>query len=140
MEFNELMNAFAAKCGLAGVEAEDGCVVLEFNDIPVAFMENDAFESLVLRAVIGAPPPETDGSLAKAMLRANHALCNACGATLCQDPETKEYAAVLTIPLSTADAELLAKAVGNIVKTVNTWQGVVASGTADQSADSRLYV
>ena len=70
MEFNELMNAFAAKCGLAGVEAEDGCVVLEFNDIPVAFMENDAFESLVLRAVIGAPPPETDGSLAKAMLRA----------------------------------------------------------------------
>ena len=88
MEFNELMNAFAARCGLAGVEAGDGCVVLEFNDIPVAFMENDAFESLVLRAVIGTPPPETDGSLAKAMLRANHALCNACGATLCQDPET----------------------------------------------------
>ena len=56
------------------------------------------------------------------------------------DPETKEYAAVLTIPLSTADADLLAKAVGNIVKTVNAWQGVVASGTADQSADSRLYV
>ena len=126
MEFNELMEAFAAKCGLPGIELQEEGFILEFNDIPVAFMENEAFESILLRAVIGAPPPESEESIAKQMLYANHSLCNTCGATLCQDPETKEYAAVLTIPLKVADAELLARAVGNVVATVNKWKGILA--------------
>ena len=122
MEFNELMEAFAAKCGLPGIEVNAGGVVLEFNGIKVEFLNNEAFETILLRAVIGEPPSETDGELAKKMLYANHSLCNACGATLCQDPETKEYSAFLAIPLKIADAEVLAMAVGNLVATVAKWK------------------
>ena len=122
MKYNELMEAFAAKCGLPDIDLKEGGVVLEFNGIAVAFLENEAIESILLRAVIGTPLQETDGNIAKQMVRANYALCNACGATLCQDPNTKEYVTVLTIPLEIADANLLAKAVFNIVATVNKWK------------------
>ena len=128
MEFKELMEAFAAKCGLPGIEVRGGGVVLEFNDIKVAFLKNENFETIILRAVIGAPPLESDGELAKKMLYANHSLCNACGATLCQTPDTKEYAAVLVIPLKIADADLLARSVGSIVATVTTWKETLANG------------
>ena len=126
MEFNELMEAFAAKCGLQGIEVNAGGVVLEFNGIKVEFLNNEAFETILLRAVIGEPPSESEGELAKKMLYANHSLCNACGATLSQDPETKEYAAFLTIPLKIADAELLARAVGNLVTIVANWKETLA--------------
>ncbi len=140
MKYNELMEAFAAKCGLPGIDLKDGGVVLEFNGIAVAFLENEAIESILLRAVIGTPLQEVDGNIAKQMMRANYALCNACGATLCQDPNTKEYAAVLTIPLEIADANLLAKAVFNMVATVSKWKDIIASkdtwqNTSDYSTD-----
>ena len=127
MKYKELMEAFAAKCGLSGIDLKDGGVVLEFNGIAVAFLENEAIEALLLRAVIGTPLHEMDGNIAKQMIHANYALCNTCGATLCQDPNTKEYAAVLTIPLEIADANLLAKAVFNIVETVSKWKDIISS-------------
>ncbi len=107
---------------------------MEFNGIAVAFMENEAIDSILLRAVIGTPLQEVDGNIAKQMMRAHYALCNACGATLCQDPNTKEYAAVLTIPLEVADANLLAKAVFNMVATVSKWKDIIASKDAWQNA------
>ena len=132
MEFNELMEAFAAKCGLPGIEVNADGVVLEFNDIKVSFLNNENYETILLRAVIGPSSQETDSELPKKMLYANHALCNACGATLCQDPETMEYAAFLTIPLKIADAELLAMAVGNLVATVEKWKENLTGTVNDQ--------
>ena len=132
MKYNELMVAFAAKYGLPAIEPKDGAVVLEFNGIPMAFMENEAIDSILLRSVIGAPPPDADGSLNKKILRENYSLCTACGATLCQDPESKEYVAVLTIPLRVANEELLAKAVGKMVATVETWKAILASDNSEQ--------
>ena len=133
MEFNELMEAFAAKCGLPGIDVQAGGAVLEFDDIAVAFLKNETFDTILLRAVIGEPPSESDGDLAKKMLYANHSLCNACGATLCQDPDTKEYVAVLVIPLKVADVELLARAVGNLVTTVVKWKEALAGTVSIRS-------
>ena len=132
MEFKELMEAFASKCGLPGIDVKAEGVVLEFNDISVAFLNNETFETILLRAVIGEPPQETDEDLAKKMLYANHYLCNACGAALCQDPETKEYVAVLVIPLKVANVELLARAVGNLVATVAKWKETLAGNGKGQ--------
>jgi len=140
MEFNELMESFAARCGLPGLDIQDGGVVLEFNGIAVSFMENEACETILLHAVIGNPPPDTDGSLGKKMLYANYSLCNSCGATLCQNPETKEYAAVLTIPLKIANADLLTKAVGNLVAIVTTWKEVVASNGTESHTGAYDYI
>ena len=132
MEFNDLMESFAAKCGLPGIDVKAGGVVLEFNGIDVAFMKNETFDTILLRAVIGEPPKETDEDLVKKMLYANHSLCNACGATLCQDPETKEYVAVMVIPLKVADADLLARAVGNLVATIAKWEDTLGGAVNRQ--------
>ncbi len=131
MNYNELMEAFAAKCGLPGIETQAGGVVLDINGISVAFMDNEATDAILLHAVIGAPPPDADGSLAKQMLLANHSLCNAYSATLCQNPETKEYVAILTFPLIVATPELLANAVENLVTTVTSWKQLLASNGAE---------
>ena len=132
MNYNELMEAFAAKYGLPGIKMQDGGIVLDINGIAVAFMNNEATEAILLHAVIGAPPPDADGSISKQMLLANHALCNAYGTTLCQNPETKEYVAILTFPLIVATPELLVNAVGNLVAIVSKWKEIFSKNYSEQ--------
>ena len=132
MNYKELMEAFVARYGLPGLEMKEGCVVLDINGVSVAFMENESSEAILLHAVIGAPPPDADGSLSKQMLLANHALCDACGATLCQNPETKEYVAILTFPLIVATPELLVNAVGNLLTTVTKWKEILSSNYSER--------
>lgn len=122
MHYGELMDAFAAKYGLPPPGTGDGAVVLDFNDIPVSFMEDARADSLLIHALIGETPPFDDGALAKDALKANAALRQTAGAALCQDPETGKYAAVKSMPLALADVETLSVAVDGIVALAAEWR------------------
>ncbi len=60
--------------------------------------------------------------LRRQQLAANAALRERPGAVLCQDPETKAFAAIRSIPLLVAEPDVLVEAVGDLVKTAASWR------------------
>ena len=122
MDYSQRMNDFAAKIGLPPPETAAGAVVIDVNGVPVSFVEDAPGRAIVLHAAIGEAPAEAGGDLARGMLEANAALCEKSGAVLCQDPETKAFAAIRTIPLQLAEPDFLAEAVGDLVKTAAEWR------------------
>ena len=122
MDYSQRMNDFAAKIGLPPPETATGAVVIDFDGIPVSFLDDAFADAIVLHAAIGEAPAEAGGDLARRMLEANAALCEKPGAVLSQDPETKAFAAIRSIPLQLADPDVLAETVGDLVKTAAAWR------------------
>ena len=71
MELNELMAAFAAKLGIAGLEVKDGACSMEIDGIPMEFVEMPDGKTLVLTAIIGTPPLEKTEAFLELLLEAN---------------------------------------------------------------------
>lgn len=122
MDYDQLMNAFAAKCGLPPPETAAGAVVIDFDGIAVSFIDNASDRTIVLHAGIGEALGGSAGAVSREMLEANATLGERPGAALCQDPETKAFAAVRSIPLQVAEPEALLEAVGDLVKTATSWR------------------
>ena len=122
MDYARRMNEFAAKCGLPPPETAAGAVVIDFDGIPVSFLNDENGRALVLHAMIGEGPVGAEGDYARRMLEANAALREKPGAVLCQDPETKAFAAIRSIPLQIADPDALLEAVDDLVKTAEAWR------------------
>ena len=122
MDYAQRMNAFAAKCGLPAPETAAGAVVIDFNGIAVSFLDDASGGAIVLHAGIGEALGGSGGSVARDMLAANAALREKPGAILCQDPETKAFAAIRAIPLQAAEPDVLLEAVGDLVKAAASWR------------------
>jgi len=127
MQYGELMAAFAAKFGISEVNAGEGAVVLDFNGIPVSFVEDKLSDSLFIHALIGEEPDFGDGTLATEALKANAVLRESAGAALCRDVETEKYAAVQSLPLASLDVDSLSAAVDGIVALAAEWRGRLLS-------------
>ena len=122
MDYAQRMNDFAEKIGLPPPETAAGAVVIDFNGIPVSFIDDAPGRAIILHAAIGEAPAGAEGERARRMLEANAVLREKAGAILCQDPETKAFAAIRTIPLQLADPDALLEAVGDLVKTAAPWR------------------
>ena len=122
MDYSQRMNDFAAKIGLPPPETAAGTVVIDVNGVPVSFVDDASGGAILLHAPIGEATDGAEGNLARRMLEANAALCEKPGAALCQDPETKAFAAIRTIPLQLADPDFLIEAVADLVKTTAAWR------------------
>ena len=122
MDYAQRMNDFAAKCGLPAPETASGAVVIDVNGIAVSFLDHASGGEIILHAAIGEPSPGEEGRAARALLEANAALRERSGAILCQDPETKGFAAIRSIPLRIAEPDVLAETVADLVKTATTWR------------------
>ena len=122
MDYTKRMNEFAAKCGLPAPETSSGAVVIDVNGIPVSFVNEATGRTIILHAEIGEAPLDAKGGLVRELLEANAALRERPGAVLCQDPETKAFAAIRSIPLQVAEPDALAEAVADLVNTVAAWR------------------
>lgn len=125
MDYTQRMNNFAAKCGLPAPETATGAVVIDFNGIAVSFLDHASDGAIVLHAEIGEALGGSGGEVARDMLAANAALRGRPGAVLCQDPETRSFAAIRSIPLQIAEPDILLEAVGDLVKTAASWRGII---------------
>ena len=133
MDYAQRMNAFAAKCGLPPPETATGAVVIDFDGIAVSFLDHASDGAILLHAGIGEALGGSEGAVARDMLAANAALREKPGAILCQDPETKAFAAIRAIPLQAAEPDVLLEAVGDLVKTAASWRERL--GTAPDAAN-----
>ena len=120
MGYAQLMDEFAAKCGLPPPEAATGAVVIDVNGVPVSFIDDEPGRAILLHAAIGEAPVDDEGNLARRLLEANAALREKPGVVLCQDPETNTFAAIRSIQLSDTDPDNLAESVGDLVRTVTS--------------------
>ena len=104
MEYNELIESFAASLGIEGVQTEGGAAAFEIDGMKVDIFHDDAADTVMIYGEIGQPPSDDDRSFGPAMLKANHLFGGTGGATLCQNPETGEYAIFQAFPLSGLNA------------------------------------
>jgi len=125
MEYNELIEKFAASLGLEGVEIEGGAAAFDIDGMRVSVFNDAAAGTVMVYGEIGQPPSDDDRSFGPAMLKANHLFGGTGGATLCQNPETGEYAVFQAFPLASMDAALLAEQVARIVDRTEHWRGIL---------------
>ena len=125
MEYNELIESFAASLGIEGVEIEGGAAAFEIDGMKIAIFNDAEAKTVMIYGEIGQPPAEDDRSFGPAMLKANHLFAGTGGATLCQNPETGVYAIFQAFPLDGMDAEALAAQVARIVDKAEHWRGIL---------------
>ena len=125
MDFNELTESFAASLGVDGVEIEGGAAAFEIDGMKVSIFNNAEADAVMIYGEIGQPPSDDDRSFGPAMLKANHLFGGTGGATLCQNPETGEYAIFQAFPLAGLDAESLAAQVARIVDKTEHWRNIL---------------
>lgn len=130
MDYIELMNGFAAKFAVEGLEIQDGTAALEIDGTAVVFIYDMEAGSVTLVADIGTPPPSADGPFGSMLLKANYMFDGTAGATLCQNPETGAYAICRSLPLFGLDADSLGSRVETLVSQAENWRGILSGCAA----------
>ncbi len=125
MQFQELIEEFAASLGLGALEIEGGASAVEIDGMRVNIFHNDVADTVIIYGEIGQPPSDDDRTFGSAMLKANHLFGGTGGATLCQDAETGEYAIFQAFPLAGLDAGSLAAQVARIVDKTEHWRNIL---------------
>ena len=140
MEYDELIRAFAEKHGIDGMEVLDGAAALDVDGMRIAFLHDESARALVLLGNVGAPPPEGESRFGAILMQANYLFRGSDGATFTQNPETKVYALVRSLPLALLDASSLTDAVETFANTLERWRRTLAdfrpSGETQTSAQA----
>ena len=137
MEFNELVESFAASLGIEGVEIDGGATAFEIDGMKVNIFHDAEAGAVMVYGEIGQPPSEDDRSFGPAMLKANHLFGGTGGGTLCQSPDTGAYAIFQAFPLAGMDAESLAAQVARIADKTEHWRNILnAFQVAEQEKGS----
>ena len=139
MDYNELMQGFAARFAVEGLELEDGVSALDIDGITVAFVADTHAETMTIVADIGPQPPTADGSFGALMLKANYLFRATEGATICMNPETDGYAVQQAFRLVDLDVDSLAAHIERLVNLSEKWNGIVNGyrEAEDSAAESR---
>jgi hypothetical protein len=125
MQFQELIEEFAASLGLGALEIEGGASAVEIDGMRVNIFHNDVADTVIIYGEIGQPPSDDDRTFGSAMLKANHLFGGTGGATLCQDPETGGYAIFQAFPLADLNVESLVEQVARIVDKTEHWRNIL---------------
>ena len=126
MDYKELMTAFAEKIGIEELPIADDATSLEIDDMQVEVIHDETADGVLLGGIIGEPPPDGQGLFNSMLLQANFLFQGTGGATLGQNPETKEYALMRSFSLKDLDAATFSEALGNFVNELERWRGLLA--------------
>ena len=138
MEYNELVQGFASKAGVAGLEIQDGATALEMDDMTVGFVHDEESDSIMVVVEIGSPPPDADGPFGSMMLKANYLFGGTGGAVICQNPDTGAYAVMRGYQLVTLDVETFSTAVEELLNTAERWKRMISAANDAEDAKESL--
>ena len=135
MEFNELMQQFAAKIGLAELSQQDDVVALSIDGVAFGFLNDGATETLTIVADIGQQPGSADRPLGSMMLKANFLYEALEGAVLFQNPENETFGIQQRFRLVDLDADSLYGHVERLSNLAEEWRDIVEGyGEAEKVA------
>lgn len=135
MEYTELIDAFTAKCGLEQLDAKDGVVVFEIDDMIVGLIHDREADAVTVVAEIGEPNPDADEACSSALLKANYLFAGTGGATLCRNPETGAFAVTRSWQLLSLDTDTFATALNDLLTVAEKWKAFVEG--IDEAQDVR---
>ena len=120
MEFNELIDDFATRHGVADLTATDNAAALDIDGIIVLLVSNG--ETLTVSAEIGEPPAEGVAAFANLLLEANMQsdffFAKAAG--------MDKYLIVRRVPLVSVDASSFDRDIEAIVNQAETWRRLLS--------------
>jgi len=116
MEFNQLIDDFAARHKVEGLVAVDGAAALDIDGIIVTIVNTG--NSMNVSAEIGDPPADGEAMFANLLLEANMQP----GAFFAKVPGPGQYIAVRRLPICTVDGEVLDSTLEAFVNQVETWR------------------
>ena len=134
MEYRELIDAFAATCGVESPDAKDGVAVFDIDGMTVGFVNDETSATIMVVAELGYPPPDANGRLGEVMLKSNYLYNGSNGAVLCMNPETSAYALMQTWALDSLDVETFAKNVESFINNAEKWKDVLQGMRTAESA------
>ena len=139
MAYRDLIDAFAAQCGVESPDSKDGAAVFEIDGMPVGFIHDPAEDAVMVVAEIGEQNPDADEACSSALLKANYLFAGTGGATLCRNPETGAFAIMRSWPLASVDGDTFAAAVNDLLTTAEKWKAVVEGmGEAQIAHDDQV--
>ena len=122
MDYNELIAGFATKLGVEGITINDGITALNFDDMKVEIVHNEVDRSVLFYGVIGQGPIDDVPKYNAFLLQANFLFQGTGGATLSQNPRTKEYVLVRAFPLEYLDIDAFIAALEAFVNGLERWR------------------
>ena len=125
MDYNELIDGFATKFGVEEITIKDGITAVNFDDMKVEIVHNDVDRSVLFYGVIGQGPTDDIPKYNAFLLQANFLFQGTGGATLSQNPRTKEYVLVRAYPLEYLDIDAFIAALETFVNGLERWRIVL---------------
>ena len=138
MGFNELLQSFAAKLGMASIDIENDMAALEIDGMAFGFIHNPEKETLTLVADIGQAAIDANGEFGSMMLKANFLYEALNGAVLFQNPDNEAFGIQERFRMVDLDADSLYAHVERLSNTAEEWREIVAGyGEAEVIAQKR---
>lgn len=135
MEYNELVQGFAERYGVQGVQTVDGVTALEIDTLKISLIHDEMARNVIIYGEIGLPPPDANGAFSGTLLKADHLLHGTGGAILCQNPETGAYVVFRSFPLSALDLTTFCAEIGHLVDQAEDWKKLMDTfRVAEESA------
>ena len=130
MEFNELMQAFVAKLGMAPIDIEDGFAALEIDGMAFGFIHNPEKETLTLVADLGQAAIDANGEFGSMMLKANLLFEATKGSTIFQNPENDSFGVQQWFRIVDLDVDRLSAEVETMANVAEEWKRLLAGCSA----------
>ena len=138
MTFQELIQATGALLGLEGFQPdEDGFCTLESEEgaITIAYIP-DAYEMILVRAVVGEVPAEASGTVLHRALEANSGLRETDEATLSVNPDTGCFELARFLPLEGQEPKALLEVIEGFAATLVEVRGRLLEGGEAEPGES----
>ena len=125
MEFNELMQQFAARLGLNELTQDGDTVALEIDGIPFGFLMDESSGMMIIAADLGIQPESADRPLGSMMLKANFLYEALQGAVLFQNPDNEAFGIQQRFRLVDLDVDSLYENVERLSNMAEEWRSIV---------------
>ena len=126
MDFNELMQSFAAKLGMETIYIENDMVALEIDGMAFGFIHNPEKETLTLVADLGQAAIDANGEFGSMMLKANFLFEATKGSTIFQNPENDSFGIQQWFKIVDLDVDRLSAEAETMANVAEEWKRLLA--------------
>ncbi len=126
MEFENLIGRISAGIGVE-LNVVDGVCGVNVDGVPVILRHVEEFGVVLMDADLGAPPPQNEALLYKALLESNHAFRSTAGATFSLNPSDGHVFLEYYVALELLDDEFAVKRFATFADTVVMWREFLSS-------------
>ena len=145
MEFEKLVEGFAAKVNEPGLRPDDdGAVTIENDRVCITVQDVPELGKVMMHCALGESPAENAAALERKMLEANFMYRGTAGATLSRDGETGRYYLCRCDDIVAMDVEGFCGLIESFLELSAAWrgacEGILGAAIAEPKGDAAAEV